>query len=95
MLGILLIIGWVQLAGAFGGGMTGPMRPVMAQMMGPQGMADMMAQMMHDPKFMESMASACAQSMKDPEVLRKMQEAMDNAEMRQMMQKMLEMMQRR
>ncbi len=53
------------------------------------------AQMMRDPKFMESMASACAQSMKDPAVLRNMQEALDNAEMRQRMQKMLEMMQRR
>ena len=94
VLGILLIIGGVQLARAFGGGMTGPMSPMMAQMMGPQGMADMMAQMMHDPKFMESMASACAQAMKDPAVLRSMQEAMDNPEMRQMMQQMLEMMKR-
>ncbi len=95
VVGILLIIGSVQLARAFGGGMPGPMSRVTAEMMGPRGMADLMAQMMHDPKFMESMASACAQSMKDPEVLRNMQEAMDNAEMRQMMQKMLEMMQRR
>ena len=70
------------------------MSPMMAQMMGPQGMADMMAQMMHDPKFMQSMASACAQAMKDPAVLRSMQEAMDNPEMRQMMQRMLEMMKR-
>src|SRR2546425_1711830 len=93
VLGILLIIGGVQLARAFGGGMTGPMSP-MARMMGPQGMADMMAQMMHDPKFMEPMASACAQAMKDPAVLRSMQEAMDNPEMRQMMQQMLDMMQR-
>jgi len=50
--------------------------------------------MMHDPKFMVSMASACAQAMKDPAVLRSMQEAMDNPEMRQMMQQMLEMMKR-
>ncbi len=81
VLGILLIIGGVQLARAFGGGMTGPMSP-------------MMAQMMHNPKFMQSMASACAQAMKDPAVLRSMQEAMDNPEMRQMMQRMLEMMKR-
>ncbi len=93
VLGILLIIGWVQLARAFGQGMTGPMGPMMAQMMGPQSMADMMAQMMHDPKFMGSMASACAQAMKDPAVLRSMQEAMDTPEMRQMMQQMLDRMQ--
>jgi len=67
---------------------------MMAQMMGSQGMADMVAQMMHNPKFMQSMASACAQAMKDPAVLRSMQEAMDNPEMRQMMQQMLEMMKR-
>src|SRR5436309_13967223 len=93
-LGNLLIIGEVQLARAFGGGMTGPMSPMMAQMMGSQGMANMIAQMMHNPKFMQSMASACAQAMKDPAVLRSMQEAMDNPEMRQMMQRMLEMMKR-
>jgi len=94
VLGILLIIGWGQLARAFGGGMSGPMGPMMAQMMGPQSMADMMAQMMHDPKFMGAMASACAQAMRDPAVLRSMQEAMDSPEMRQIMQQMLDMMQR-
>lgn len=94
VLGILLILGGVQLARAFGGGMTGPMAPMMAQMMGPQGMTDMMAQMMRDPKFMESMASACAEAMKDPAVLRAMEDAMDSPEMRQMMQQMLDMMQR-
>ena len=62
VLGILLTVGWVQLARAFGQGMTGPMGPMMAQMMGLQAMADMMAQMMHDPKFMGSMASAGAQA---------------------------------
>src|SRR3989475_13326841 len=94
VLDILLIIGWGQLARAFGGGMTGPMGPMMAQMMGPQSVADMMAQMMPDPKFMGAVASACAQAMKDPAVLPSMQEAMDSPEMRQIMQQMLDMMQR-
>ena len=94
VLGILLIIGWVQLARAFGQSMTGPMGPVMAQMMGPQSMADMMAQMMHDPKFMGAMESVCAQAMKDPTVLRSMQQAMDNPEMRQLMEQILNSMQR-
>lgn len=92
-LGILLIVGWLQLTRVFGQGMTGPMGSMIGQMMGPQGMADMMAQMMHDPKFMESMASACAQAMKDPAVLRSMQEAMDNPEMRKMIEQMLGIMQ--
>src|SRR2546425_4831269 len=92
VLGILLIIGGVQLARAFGGGMTGPMSPMMAQMMGHQGMADMLAQMMHDPKFVESMASACAQPLQDPAVLRRMQEAMDNPEVRQVTQQLVEIM---
>lgn len=95
VLGILLVVGWLQLARAFGQGMTGPMGSMMGQMMGPQSMADMMAQMMHDPKFMESMASACAEAMKDPAVLRSMQQAMDNPEMRQLMEQMLNIMQRR
>src|SRR5438128_10883232 len=86
VLGILLIIGGVQLARAFGGGMTGPMSPMMAQMMGPQGMADMMAQMMPDPKFMQSMASACAKAQKDPALLRRLQQAMDKPAMHPLME---------
>src|SRR5947208_17107663 len=94
VLGILLIIGGVQLARAFGGGMTGPMSPMLAQMMGSQGMADMMAQMMHNPKFMESMASACAQPMKDPAARRSMQEAMQSPGMAEVRQVVVEVMSR-
>jgi hypothetical protein len=95
VLGILFIVGWLQLARAVGQGMTGPMGSMMGQMMGPQSMADMMTQMMHDPKFIGSMASACAEAMKDPGVLRSMQDAMDNPEVRQLMEQMLDIMQRR
>ncbi len=95
VLGVLLILGWFQLSRTFGQGVTGPMGTMMGQMMGPQNMAGMMAQMMHDQRFMESMASACAQSMKDPAVLRSMREAMDNPQMRQLMEQMLNMMERR
>ncbi len=95
VLGILLVLGWVQLARAVGQGTTGPIGSMMGQMMGPQNMGMMMGQMMHDPKFMQSMATACAQAMKDPSILRSMQEAMENPQMRQMMQQMLKMMQGR
>ncbi len=95
VLGVLLIVGWLQLARAFGQGMTGPMGSMVAQMMGPQNMAGMMAQMMHDPRFMQSMASACAQAMKDPTAPRAMKDAMDDLQMRQMMEQMYDMMRRR
>jgi len=55
-------------------------------MSGPMG--SMMMQMMGP----EAMASACVTAMKDPAVQRSMQEAMDNPQMREMMQKMLELM---
>ena len=95
VIGILIVFGGLQVAQTFGQGMRGPMGSMMGQMMGPQGMAEMMGQMMRDPRFMRSMAAACAQSMKDPTVLRNMKEAMDDPQMRQMMEQMYDMMRRR
>ncbi len=92
VLGILLLVGWLQLAQVYGQPMTGPMGSMMMQMMGPQAMAEMMGQMMRDPEAMRAMAAACANAMKDPIVLRVMQETMDDPRMRQMMEQMLQMM---
>ncbi|SRR5713226_3119229 len=95
VLGAAIVLTLFSLPRAFGQGMTGPMGSMMGQMMGPQAMGTMMGQMMQDPELMRSMAAACAQAMKDPEVLRNMQDAMDDPQMRQMMEQMLNMMRRR
>ncbi len=95
VLGILTVFGGLQVAQAFGQGMRGPIASMMGQMMGPQGTAEMMGQMMRDPRFMQSMAAACAQNMKDPAVLQSMRDAMDDPQMRRMMEQMYDMMRRR
>ncbi len=95
VLGILLSLGGLQLTQAFGQGVAGPMGSMMGRMMGPQNMSLMMGQIMHDPQFTRFMAGACAQAMKDPEVLSSMQKAMDDPQMRQMMEQMVETMRRR
>jgi len=90
-LGILVTLGGLRVAQAFGQSAAWPMGPMMAQMMGPQGTA----QMMRDPQFMRSMAAACAQTMNDPAVRDGMRGAMNNPQMRKMIEQMSEMMRRR
>jgi NAD dependent epimerase/dehydratase family enzyme len=92
VIGVVLVLGSLALTRAFGQGMSGGMGSMMMQMMGPQAMTEMMGQVMHDPQTMGAMASACATAMKDPAVLRSMQAAMDNPQMRGIMQQMLELM---
>ncbi len=92
VIGVVLVLGFLALTHAFGQSMSGPMGSMMMQMMGPQAMAEMMGQAIRDPQTMRAMASACVTAMKDPAVLRSMQAAMDNPQMREMMQQMLELM---
>lgn len=94
-LGILVTLGGLRVAQAFGQSAAWPMGPMMAQMMGPQGTAQMMGQIVRDPQFMRSMAAACAQTMNDPAVRDGMRGAMNNAHMRKMIEQMSEMMRRR
>lgn len=91
VIGILIVSGGLKVAQAFGRGMGGPMGSMRGQMMGPQGMAEMMGQMMRDPRSMQSMPAACAQSMKDSAVLQSMRAAMDDPQMRLMMEQMYDM----
>jgi len=91
VIGVVLVLGFLALTRASGQGMSGRMGSMMMQMMRPQAMAEMMGQAMHDPQTMQAMAAACATAMKDPAVLRSMQAAMDNPQMREMMQQMLEL----
>lgn len=92
VIGFVLVLGFLGLTRAFGQNTSGPMGSMMMQMMGPKAMAEMMGQAMHDPQMMQAMASACVTAMKDPAVLRSMQAAMDNPQMRELMQQMLELM---